>query len=909
MPPTCWANRPTLAMSSAVAPGAVVVMIPPRDEYVAPAWNHPLSRDFHAPVGHSGSVTPLRFGVLGALQVRVDGRSVTVPPGRQRAVLTCLLVHAGQPVSMDALTEAAWGDALPRDPHGALHTVLSRLRSQLGDDLLEHGPTGYRLVLPPEAVDAAQFAKLLTDAHSAPPARARELLEQAASLWRGPAYGEDADAPFARSAAARLQGLRKDSTEAHAAACIECGDPATAIALLTPLLAEDPFREHAVELAVTARYQAGRQADALEVLREHRTLLREELGLDPAPALVELEQRILGHRLPQTASRAPGPPGWLDTSTAFIGREDDLADLVDAVAANRVTVVTGPGGVGKSRLAAEALLPLHERLGLPIAAAELATVRTGQAVRAVATSLRLQTGNDELAEIVEYVAAVPHLLVLDNCEHLREELAGAVTMLARRCPATHVLATSRRRLGVSSERVLPLEPLRVPDPRAPAASQRGAAAVRLFLDRVRRLRPDFGLTDGNTFAVARLCSRLDGLPRAVELAASRTAAVGVADVTAQLPDELAGSDPAGLGAVVDWSYQLLAEQDRTLLALLSVFRGEFTLEAVSGLVAQVETWQGDVVSSLRELVESSLVSSRMSGPETRYRLLAVVRAFAAERLAESGQQEVISAAHARWVRALTAQLAREWDAGEGARAGARMSACSGEVEQAVGWALTASHTRLAADIAESVMGCLHWVPRRELRDLLVETGRRAADEPGPNVAGGGAAGARFAVESGDLTLARRLATAALAMSDEPEEPATALLTLGVAAIYSGDHDECVRWFNRLAARPGFSWEAHASLALMACYADDLPTAREHAEVALATTPAEAAASLAWARYAAGEVEARTDADRGAALLAQAAEEADELGAEQVSRVRSEEHTSELQSRGHLVCRLLLGKKS
>src|SRR5690625_2707274 len=301
MPPTCWANCPTLAMSSAVAPGAVVVMMPPRDQYVLPASRHRVSRDFHATVGHSGSVTPQRFGVLGTLQVRVDGRPVTVPPGRQRAVLTCLLVHAEQPVSMDTLTEAAWDDSLPRDPHGALHTVLSRLRSQLGDHLLEHGPAGYRLVLPPEALDAEQFENLLTDARPAPPARARELLEQAASLWRGRAY---ADAPFARAAAARLEGLRKDATEAHAAACIECGDHAAAIALLTPLLAEDPFREHAVELAVTARYQAGRQADALEVLREHRTLLREELGLDPAPALVDLEQRILGHRLPQTVGRA-----------------------------------------------------------------------------------------------------------------------------------------------------------------------------------------------------------------------------------------------------------------------------------------------------------------------------------------------------------------------------------------------------------------------------------------------------------------------------------------------------------------------------------------------------------------------------------------------------------------------------
>jgi len=827
-------------------------------------------------------VPQLQLGVLGPLQVRVDGRPVAVPPGRRRAVLTCLLVHAGEHVSMDALTEAAWGDAQPRDPHAALHTVLSRLRGLLGEQLVEHGPAGYRLVLPAGALDAELFEDLLAQAHTAPPARARELLGRADALWRGPAYGEYADAPFALTAAARLEGLRKDATEAHAAACLECDDPGAAVLLLDPLLAEDPFREHAVELAVLARYRAGRQAEALEVLREHRARLREDLGLDPAPVLTDLEQRILGHRVLRATGRSAAPPDWLDTSTSFIGREDELADLTEAVAANRVTVVTGTGGVGKSRLAAEALGALHDDVGLPVAVAELAPVTPGRVARAVASALRLRVGTDALAQLVEYLAAVPHLLVLDNCEHLREEVADLVTILVRGCPATRVLATSRRRLGVASEQVLPLEPLRVPGPDAPPTSQRSSAAARLFADRVRRLRPGFGLTEENTAAVGRLCARLDGLPLAVELAASRSAVVGIEEVAARLPQELAAPGSGGLGAVVDWSYQLLGPQERTLLALLSVFRGTFTLEAVRGLTGEMGTWRGDVVASLGELVESSLVA--VEGPTTRYRLLAVVRAFAAERLAESGLRDAADGAHARWVRALTAELAREWESRDGAGAGRRMGEYSGEVEQAVSWALGAGRTRLAADIAESVMGCLHWVPRRELRDLLIETGQRAEAEPGPDVAGGVAAGAFFAVESGDLDLARRLATAAQAMSDDAGGPGTALLTLGVAAMYAGDQDECVRWFRQLAGRPGFAWEAHASLALVACYRDEPATAREHADIALATTPEGAAASRAWARYTAGEVAARTDPDRGATLLAQAAADADAVGAEQVSRV-------------------------
>jgi len=405
----------------------------------------------------------LRFGVLGALEVHVDGRSREIPAGRQRAVLTCLLAHAGRPVSPDVLVEAAWGEALPEDPARALRTVLSRLRTQLGQDAIRLDPAGYRLAA--TLTDAGEFTELVERARTADPAVARDLLGRALALWRGPAYGEYADTPLISTVAEHLDRLRRDAVEAHASALAETGEPAAAVAGLEELLVEQPFRESALELLVRALYHAGRQAEALDRLRAYRALLAEELGLDPSPALSELEARILGHELAAPRTATAGPPAWLDTSTAFIGREDELADLVAAVPGNQVTVVTGPGGVGKSRLAAESLPLLHHRLGLPISVVELAGVTRGGAGAALAAGPGLRGEADAgTEELVEFLIAVPHLLVLDNCEHLLPELAPLVTTIARRCRDVRVLATSRHRLGVTTELLLPLAPLRLPDP-------------------------------------------------------------------------------------------------------------------------------------------------------------------------------------------------------------------------------------------------------------------------------------------------------------------------------------------------------------------------------------------------------------------------------------------------------------
>ncbi len=825
----------------------------------------------------------LRLGVLGALQVVVDGEERPVPPGRQRAVLARLLVDADQPVSGDALVEAAWPDMSPEDPRRALRTVLSRLRSVLGSDRIIREPTGYRLAVPPSAVDAGEFEQLVEDARQTGATRAEHLLRRALSLWRGPPYGEYDTAWFAASEKQRLERLRADALEAHATVLLHTGDPAAAVADLEGLLERDPFREQAVELLARALYEAGRQTEALDRLRAHRRRLVSELGLDPGPALIALEQRILGHSLPPSPA-LPRLPDWLDTSTAFIGREDEVAAVVGALAAHSVTVITGPGGVGKSRLAAEALVRADERLELPVTVVELVSVTGRGVVAAVADALGLRSQGSSLQEsVVEYLGASPHLLVLDNCEHVRDQVAPLVDQIVRRCRDVRVLATSRRRLGILSELVIPLDPLALPDPAATVGVQSAAASVRLLADRVRRLRPTFAVTPENTPQVAQLCRRCDGLPLAVELAASRVANSGVDEVVRQLSDPGPGGAADALDAVVEWSVRLLEPQQRELLHCLAVFAGSFDTDDARRMAERLP-WDHDVGAALPELVESCLVVAHLSGGTCRHHLLEMVRAHAARGLAASGREDVARRAHAEWVRDTVAAIRADWSRGDGADAAARLDACSAEVANALRHVLDSGDLVLGADLSHAVGRCLHWTPRLELADLLLELGRRGARDGRPALAPALGVAAFLAAERGELDRARSLGTTALTMSRVPDDLVMVWLALAVSAMYAGDLIESARWFRKLATLPEFTGEAHSSLALIACYRDELAAAGEHARIALAARPTSSDATHAFARYAAGEVAARDDPARGEALLAGAAEEARRVGAEQVHRV-------------------------
>jgi DNA-binding SARP family transcriptional activator len=392
-----------------------------------------------ATIGQVGEVAPT-FGVLGALEVCRDGVPVPLPGGRRRAVLAALLVRAGRPVPADALVDAAWGDDLPADPRPALHTVLSRLRGALGDGVLRTGPAGYLLDAGPGALDAVRFEALRARAAGTPAAQAAALLDEALALWRGPAYAEFADREFARPEAVRLDELRLATVEDRAELSLELGEVTPAVTTLDALLAGHPLRERARGLLMTALYHAGQPTEALERYRDYRTLLAAELGLDPSPALRDLQFRILGHSLPAAPPPAhrqvPAAAAWLIASTAFVGRDDDTAALLDAVGTHRLVTVTGTGGVGKTRLVAEALGSLTERYGLPVTVTELAGATAGQTDGALAVALGLGATAAVRTAVLEYLSISAGLLVLDNCEHVLGDVRALAEEILRRCPAS-----------------------------------------------------------------------------------------------------------------------------------------------------------------------------------------------------------------------------------------------------------------------------------------------------------------------------------------------------------------------------------------------------------------------------------------------------------------------------------------
>lgn len=829
----------------------------------------------------------LTFGVLGALQVCRDREPVGLPRGRRRAVLAALLVRAGRPVPADALIEAAWANEPPADPGSALHTVVSRLRAVLGDDVLRTEPAGYLLAVQPGALDADMFEALRGRAAEAGGGRAVALLDQGLGLWRGPAYAEFADRDFARPEAVRLDELRLVTVEDVAERCLQLGMVDRVVTSLEALVAGHPLRERARGLLMTALYHAGQPSRALEYYREYHELLVNELGLDPAPVLQDLQYRILGHRMTAVPRSVVAPPEWLATPTAYVGREDDTRALLGAVAAHRLVTVTGPGGVGKTRLVAEALASLSASLSLPATVVELASIGAGQVDTKVTAVLGLGATTAVRAAVIEYLSISACLLVLDNCEYVLDDVGSLAEELLLRCPGIRVLATSRRRLGLAGEQVMPLGPLAVPDPDAPERAAL-SAAVRLFADRLRRVQPSFVLTAEGLGTVAATCRRLDGLPLAIELAATRAATLGLAAVRDRLDAslDLLGED-GQLRAVVDWSYRLLAPAERQLLNILAIFGADFDLDAAEQVAGPVI--EGSVPLALASLADASLVAAHHDGSRAGYRLLMIVRAFAAEQLSAGGQEPMARLAHARWVASVVQRAAQQATGPGCAEAMAELIRIQPDAAGAVRWSLDCGQPGLAALITGNLRLCTHWRPDADMLDLSLEAARHAAVRGSAAAALALAAGALAACDTGDLGEAERLGTDALQQAARADERFLALLSLGIATLYRGEHDRSASLWQQVAAdttlAPARRVDGYASLALLSCYTSDYPRAREHARSArTAAQVAGASSCRAFAAYAAGEVALLDNLEEGAQLLRAAASEAESTHATQVITV-------------------------
>ncbi|QVQ53793.1 winged helix-turn-helix domain-containing protein [Spiractinospora alimapuensis] len=637
----------------------------------------------------------MRFGILGPLVLWDEsGAPVPIPEAKVRSLLAALLAREGGAVSADRLVEDLWGRSLPANPARVLRAKVSRLRGVLaevesdGRDRLRHGSAGYQLRVAMGDVDALRFAAMVRWARKEGDPRARATqLDEALALWRGPALAGLADEEFAAPLAARLEDERLSAQEDRAEAHLALGGHPGLADELAAVVAEHPLRDRLRAAHMRALYQSGRQADALASFDDLRHRLSEELGVDPGPEVLRLHQEILrqdenlnarNHEpasptalaeaptVRVTASPRSAPPRSVDST---IAREHEISEVRSALLSGRFVTLTGIGGVGKTRIALEvahqppANHPADQSSPAKAAprawwielGALSADATKGDVLDAMETGVGVREATSSTGVAALASAVGSGLLVLDNCEHVIDATADIVHDLLRIAPELRVLATSREPLNVEGEVVYPVPPLTVPaEGETPTVEDALPAAMRLFVRRAAAAAPGFRLDDGNVDAVAAICRRLDGLPLALELAANAVRSLGVAELAKRLDDRFSvlASPKRGapqrqrtLRAMIDWSWELLDEVERTVLRRMSVHVGGCTLDAAERITDGPTLVPGGVVGPLSRLVERSLIAVTHAETGTRYRLLESIRAYAHDRLVEAGEAAALAEEH------------------------------------------------------------------------------------------------------------------------------------------------------------------------------------------------------------------------------------------------------------------------
>ncbi|GAA3202884.1 AfsR/SARP family transcriptional regulator [Nonomuraea helvata] len=852
-----------------------------------------------------GGVAPdiVRFGVLGPVRAELAGRAVGLGGLRQRAVLAVLLIARGRMVSAERITSQAWEGSPPSTPT-TLHAYISQLRRALEPErspgapprLLVREGTGYALRTDPSAVDAERFADLAVAGRRAldggRPGSAAELLTEALELWRGPAYADFGGAGFVFTEAARLEDLRAAASEDRLAATIDLGRHAAAVGELEALVAEQPLRERGWELLVLALYRSGRQADAIAALRTVRRRLADELGIDPGPALRDLESAVLAQdprldppparsagtvgahvggahvggttpattspRIPSAAPAAPArrsataPVGNLPFAlSSLVGRTDDIAAVERLLAEYRLVTLTGPGGVGKTRLALETARGRTDVTDGPWLV-ELAGLTSPELLPATIGAAVGIPGASSAEDLSAVLAGRRLLLVLDNCEHLLDEVTTLTGVLLSRCGDLRVLSTSREALGVEGEAVYEVRPLDPDGDGAELFRERAAAGLATWS-------PD----EDDLDRIPGLCAGLDGIPLAIELAAAqcRMLSIGqIADALENRFDVLVGGPvdlPArhrALESAIAWSHRLLEPGERRLFHRLSVFAAGFDLDA-AGAVGD----QAPVLPPLSALVRKSLVGVEPGTAPRRYRLLETLRQYALreldlEDLARTQQR------HRAWVLAQAESAERRLHGPQAAVLLGRLTREQPEFRAAFASALAAGD----GDYALRLGGALYWFWYRmgHIAEGLSWMSKAFAAAPYAEPAVRGRA--RLAV-SGLSYLAGKPAQAyeAVVLAEQEAREAGDLMVEASARIYQThfgvlagipvDAPALARSAVELARRAGEDWLVAEALMVQGTLArvlGDLPTAAAVLAEAVATADScghdWAAGSSAWA---------------------------------------------------------------
>ncbi len=636
----------------------------------------------------------LEIRLLGKFAVTANGHPVELPLRAAQSLLAYLALTPGSPHRREQLIGLLWPEADEASARRNLRQTLWRLRKALGspevilaDDLVVtfDAPTNYWL-------DAQVVARKLPAEASA------DDLIAAVSAYGGellPGFYDD----WVMLERERLQAAFEQKMNTLLDRLLVAQRWADVLEWAERWIALGHTPEAAFRALITAHGNRGDVAGAAAVYRRCVEALQTDLGVEPsaqtraayarwpqgggsaqtipaapASALPRSVQAIFAelHAAPKTNLPAP--------LSSFVGREKEIAQIRQSLRERRLVTLIGPGGIGKTRLSVQAAGELVSAFPDGVWHMEFAPLAdpalVPQTVRAV-LGLREEKERPLLTVLTDYVRDRNLLLVFDNCEHLIDACAQLAETLLRAGPGVRVLATSREALGITGEMALQIPPLTLPGAQT---TQREtllqSEAGQLFSDRAETALPGFVITGDNAPAIAEMCRRLDGIPLALELAAARVKMLRVKEIAARLDDRFrlltGGSRTAlprhqTLRALIDWSYDLLTEPERTLLRRLSVFAGGWMLEAAEAVCGG----DGVEVSALLEqLVNKSLVViQRRQGADTRYVLLETLRQYAREKLLETGEAEALSERHLQFFAQLAEAMDAQMRGGPGLKAG------------------------------------------------------------------------------------------------------------------------------------------------------------------------------------------------------------------------------------------------
>lgn len=613
----------------------------------------------------------VQIGVLGPLEVRADAGPVVVPPGLPSQLLALLAMREGEPLSTRRIAAALW-DEPPATAENLVQGYVAKLRRALGPDLIQTTARGYRVNTRLATTDAARFS-----AHLAA-GRPRAAL----ALWRGTPYADSADRPWAAETVADLERMRLDALEHLLEA-----EPAVAapglVEELQQLVGEHPFRERLWAGLVRGLYVSGRQADALAAYRRARELLLTELGVEPGPALRDAERAVLAQA--GDLRPVPTPAGRRPPLTALVGRAEELNEVERALLDSRLVTIVGAGGAGKTALA----VAVADRRDPPVWFVDLSRCARGddvggEVVRALGVKVGEAASTFDAA--AAYLADRNALVVLDNCEHVIEAAVAVAEHLSAECPSLHLLATSREPLAMAGEVVLRL------------AGLDEDQAIRLLRARAPGAIPSEG--PGELDAARKLVAALDGLPLAVEIAASSLAEMSLPELLTSVREggrDLAGrrgsERHASLAAMVGWGVGLLDPRDADGLAAAAVFVGPFEADSLDVVAAGAHSAAPGLARRLTR--RSLLVRDADVAGIARFRMLETVRA----QLPAAAPTPAHVACHVGFAEA----------AAEGLRTGAapgwmaRVTASANDLRIAVGAAFESD-----PDAAARLVAALYW---------------------------------------------------------------------------------------------------------------------------------------------------------------------------------------------------------